>query len=767
MGLFDNKESNVGQFGADNTNIIRYKQAGEYAADSKYWALKAKDFYDEAGDLVEQVTEASETANKAVEVANASLETAKEAVDIANESIGKSQDLYDKMVITKGEVDQTAANVKTSENNAKASEVASKISETNSKTSETNAKASADKAEQMKNQTQQIITDAGDRSTLVRLAEPDGYNLIGEVKSIEALRLLEPTTPKQKVKVRSYYEDSNMGGGYFYYNDSLTNPVDNKGTIILTASGKAWVRVYTELWLEDFGGGTGLDDSEAMELSQQNNSGPIKVVPNKTYYFKTPVKHKSGGGWIGDNTTFKCLTDGSRLPFITSIKTQTGADNDLVHGTSAVSNIIFEGIIIDTNYTDSTGVLGFQYAENTLDSWKDCSFKRTTFTNSKFDCLALQNNCDRITFSECVFSNAGQDGVTIRHTCQNTSFVNKTKILNTALVTLSGAKSGDGIVNKGKHTLIDGCYFNNVGNKIKGAGIANNAEDVENVTQASYGIYTNNIFEDCYGGLGIGTVNPDFIAAGTYIEGIVCANNTFINTSANAIGVRYVSNFSTTNNMVIGQTLQNYNAVELIYVNNHSGDYQVKNTAGGAILIQNTNGKVSLEALKVSTAGALNGFTVSASTNLDLDFNIKDVNRRLGSLSTVTNSNIRIIGSKPSTSGVDLTSVNNSCVNINLSEIPQYGITSTTCSNNSLTFILNNISTGTNEGYSSIDLVSGSLNIVDVVSTTTSTNKPRYDITVRDANTQVILRSCIYKAGSVGRTNITAGANVIKGIEVV
>lgn len=35
MGLFDVGENNVGQFGADNSNIIRYKQAAEYAEDAR------------------------------------------------------------------------------------------------------------------------------------------------------------------------------------------------------------------------------------------------------------------------------------------------------------------------------------------------------------------------------------------------------------------------------------------------------------------------------------------------------------------------------------------------------------------------------------------------------------------------------------------------------------------------------------------------------------------------------------------------------------
>lgn len=599
------------------------------------------------------------------------------------------------------------------------------------------------------------------------LSSSDGYKYIGEVLSISDLRGIEPTIDKQKIKVKSYYLNVPFGGGDFYYDSTDTTSSDNGGTVIVTAGNKRWKRIFKELWLEDFGGGMGLDDADIMEIAQSVATSPIKVQANKTYFFTHAVKHKSNSGWIGKNTTFKCITSGSRMPFITSLKTQTGVTNDAIHGTSGVNSVYCEGIIFDTDYKDTNGVLGFQFAENTLDNWTYCTFKNCTFTNSKFDNMALQNNCDRVVFDGCTFSNAGQDGITIRHTCSNTVLFNRTKIISTALVTLSGAKSGDGVVNKGNNTLIDGCYFYNIGNGIKGAGIANNAEDVDTVQQASYGTYTNNLFVNCYGGLGIGTVKPDFISAGTYIEGIVCSNNTFINTNANAIGVRYVSNISLSNNIIIGQTLQAYNAVELIYVTGHQGNYQVKNAVGGALLIQNSNGKISMDADTVSTAGALNGFTISACNTIDIDLNIKNVTRRLGTISTTTNSKIKITGSNATLSGIDLTSVTNSEISIKISEIAQYGILSTTSSNNIISVIANNISTGTNAGYTVVDFFSGSTNIVDIISTSTATNKPNYDITVRAANTDVILRSCIYKAGATARTNIVAGATVLKGTEIV
>ena len=57
---------------------------------------------------------------------------------------------------------------------AAASESAAKTSETNAKASETAAKTSEVAAETAKDQVQQIINDAGEQSTLVVLAQPNG-----------------------------------------------------------------------------------------------------------------------------------------------------------------------------------------------------------------------------------------------------------------------------------------------------------------------------------------------------------------------------------------------------------------------------------------------------------------------------------------------------------------------------------------------------------------------------------------------------------------
>lgn len=59
MADFFNVTSNVSQFGPDDCDINRYKQAGEYALESKYWACQSKKYHD---DTITDVTNILENA---------------------------------------------------------------------------------------------------------------------------------------------------------------------------------------------------------------------------------------------------------------------------------------------------------------------------------------------------------------------------------------------------------------------------------------------------------------------------------------------------------------------------------------------------------------------------------------------------------------------------------------------------------------------------------------------------------------------------------
>lgn len=102
MALFDTGENNVGQFGADNSNIIRYKQAAEYAEDARLYALAAAESMTDADNLLnraeEILTEAREilTEIQDIEAEVEGLEARVAAAEaIANEAVAKAQQAID------------------------------------------------------------------------------------------------------------------------------------------------------------------------------------------------------------------------------------------------------------------------------------------------------------------------------------------------------------------------------------------------------------------------------------------------------------------------------------------------------------------------------------------------------------------------------------------------------------------------------------------------------------------------------------------------
>lgn len=631
----------------------------------------------------------------------------------------------------------------------------------------------ADRAQQMRDETQAIIDGAGEQSTLVVLAQPDGLKNIGRCANISVLRTLNPTVSGQKIDVVAYHDgwaatnEGPTGGGQFFYDASDTTTADNGGTCFVTTGGKRIKRIYSDLWLEDFGGGFGSADSaDQMELAQSVAKSPVRVIANKTYYFSHAVKHRSFGGWIGKNTTFKCITSGSRLPFITSLETQIGVPNDTVHGSSGVDSALFDGIIIDTDYTDITGTLGFQFAENTLDNWTNCTFRNVTFMNAKFDNLALQKNSSRNLFEHVTFINSGQDGMTIRHTCDHNQIIKGCQVINTALVLLGGVRSGDGVVVKGAYTLIDGCYFDNVGNGIKGAGIANNAEDVDTVDQASYGTFTNNVFKGCYGGLGIGTVKQSFIDAGQFIKGITYNNNTFIDTKTTAVSLIYVARVTGGQSEIIGQATASRFAVELNHAIGHTGTYNVSNAVGGAITVTGSKGSATLISDNVSTGSAVNGIVMRDCAGFNLAGTVETCGRRLAAISNFSRGSIDITGNGITISGVDLTNITFSTVKLNISDVQQYGALLTSFSNSTVDAIISDVSKATDAGYYGLRLASGTAPTVRLNSSSSATNKPSYDMIIDASAQKVGLPMSTLLAGKTGRINIVTGATFTKGVEI-
>lgn len=550
---------------------------------------------------------------------------------------------------------------------------------------------------------------------------------------------------------RDEYEDNVLLSG----TDWVANGAIRGKALIYDVNGRAFqlMPINGSVSIESLGGGFGNDDAHLMEIAQAVSTKPVPLVENKIYNFSRSINHSLGKGWVGKNTTFKCVSD-VRCPFISSIKTAQGGSNDTVNGTSGVSNLIIKNIIIDTNYTDTTGASGFLFAENTLDNWTDCKFINVTFKNAKFKNLAFQNNCKRLIFEGCKFHHSGQDGAIIRKTCEQITFTN-CEIVDSAMIASLGG--GDGIVVKGKFVLIDGCYFKNIGNGLKGAGIANNAEDVDSVFQSSYNTYVNNVFVGCYGGIGIGTVNADFIASGLLIEGITLDNNIFINTIVNAVGIRYVRDVNHGSCKVIGQGRSGTFAIELVNVINVNGRFDVRTTQGGALTVNNCTGRVEITGYDVSKAFEVNSVVANACDGLILNANIRKSGRNGIVINSFYNGNLIIQLSDILLAGGVLTDVKRTQIDYAVNYCGHNGITMqqiTDCNTNLKVY---DVGYSQDATYSSLRYVSGNRNRFNIISDSGQPNRPSYDLTVESGAMGSVMYH-ISSAGVLGQVNKTPGS---------
>lgn len=86
-----------------------------------------------------------------------------------------------------------------------------------------------------------------------RLAQPTGYQLIGEIASVEELRKTRPLFEGAKIKLKSWHAGFEVGGGEFI--GSFTDAKDDEG-VNFAGQGFHWRRVvedYNRLTLFDFG----------------------------------------------------------------------------------------------------------------------------------------------------------------------------------------------------------------------------------------------------------------------------------------------------------------------------------------------------------------------------------------------------------------------------------------------------------------------------------------------------------------------------------
>lgn len=91
-----------------------------------------------------------------------------------------------------------------------------------------------------RDQTQQIIADAGEQSTLVALAQPDGFKNIGRCATASVLRSTEPTISGQSIILERALSSGEVINEILTYDQSDTTSADNGYSVFVTAGGKRW-----------------------------------------------------------------------------------------------------------------------------------------------------------------------------------------------------------------------------------------------------------------------------------------------------------------------------------------------------------------------------------------------------------------------------------------------------------------------------------------------------------------------------------------------
>jgi hypothetical protein len=113
------------------------------------------------------------------------------------------------------------------------------------------------------------------------LGSPDGFKLIGGVKSFDALRSTPVRTEGQRIFLKSYYENGNTGGGIFI--GHIGTKLDDGGTVA-QGVGYYWERMYqSTVSVNDFGAvGDGVTPDD---VGIKYGLGWVSAKPNRKLTF--------------------------------------------------------------------------------------------------------------------------------------------------------------------------------------------------------------------------------------------------------------------------------------------------------------------------------------------------------------------------------------------------------------------------------------------------------------------------------------------------
>lgn len=293
------------------------------------------------------------------------------------------------------------------------------------------------------------------------LGSPDGFKLIGGVKSFDTLRLTPVRTEGQRIFLKSYYENGVTGSGIFI--GRIGTKLDDGGTVA-QGIGYYWERIpWSSLTVEDFGAkGDGVtDDSSAIlaAVAFSSSTGTsMGLLSGKTYVFKGSVGLSIDLGKF----SFGCFNGRSKLDFSAftgsnaiNVFSSPGYPTSMYRNTTnrLIGLEVYGGLVAGVNGL----LLGHDdYSYNGQSVIEHCAFVR--FDNvilcgkntwrTKFICCTvstgitsvfnapagLENSGESVTFSGSQISDSNGAPIIVNCASFSLGLVGGTSVLNTRIL---------------------------------------------------------------------------------------------------------------------------------------------------------------------------------------------------------------------------------------------------------------------------------------------------------------------------------------------
>lgn len=294
MALFDTGENNVGQFGADNSNIIRYKQAAEYAEDARLYALAAAESMTDADNLLnraeEILTEARDilTEIQDIEAEVEGLEARVAAAEaIANEAVAKAQQA----------IDDTAGIIAAAQGYADAAQASSNTAQGFSQAAAQSATAASNAVTQAQGYRDEASGFADEAETHVTEAE----TAVGEAET-QADRAKSEADRAAEILANTITKDSINGFAKVYKNK--TDADDDLEDRTLGDKVLVWdndTSVYA--WYDI----TGTVDSKALTLNstEKKLSSVNNIQPDDSGNVQITLPSGNPSLWLGETVLFQ------------------------------------------------------------------------------------------------------------------------------------------------------------------------------------------------------------------------------------------------------------------------------------------------------------------------------------------------------------------------------------------------------------------------------------------------------------------------------